>query len=745
MGYDGATLRTIFGELIIPESVQVVGMLQGTVFETHVTQRFRNPLDMALQIQYTFPLPVGAVLLGVEIQIGGRILKSGFVVEGARAGSMQCSPELGSLIMLDRDFQENYAFDLSRIAPKAPCTAILRYAKILGLERRKLRLTVPAAMASRTGGTTFHAVLNARDPHQRLEAGATAPYPFELKLQLKDEFACAHVTSSSHSINVHRVAGSLGKTSEVILVENALLDCDIDLIVSDLGRDSIVALERGLDGPRSYAMVASFCPRIAQDSCRPASVKFLIEKSVVTAGYNVAIARRVLWLMLLRLNSEDRFSLSSFDRWVEHRSPGLWKSNESTITAAKRWVCGLNAKDHSGDVAVDDALLSTFDLDPDSAHQKSTDVLLITNGTVSAIDRVIAAARLSGHRIFVLSVGSTAADGGLRVLAEATGGAFDVVFPGRSIKPVVLRMLEQLRSPRIFGLGLRWPEGIAPTWVSTVDLPAFDGSTVTVFANFAGEPKGELRLVGRRSPDAPVETLGHAVFGPVQPGDTISRMCCAIRLTEMGHAKDPESQVEAASLAVLAQVESDWSELVLVDFGPKTNEHGDPDTYHQASPWQQSEPMHVIVHGRRPIRCSHDPGFTPREFQRWLYTMPTERWPTTFDQLRRIGVGNHVVEWLELAVGRSVSETLVASTFVAVMAKPKSGYLALERLESNDPDSAVADCLIRTLSEMTPDTWPNHIFALELNSRETTPNVKPRESGIGHQQFEWLGDWKRTV
>ena len=115
-----------------------------------------------------------------------------------------------------------------------------------------------------------------------------------------------------------------------------------------------------------------------------------------------------------------------------------------------------------GGTEMEAALTSTFAL----AQTVSSDILLVTDGEISAIDRTIASARHSEHRLFIVGIGSSPAETHLRRLAEATGGACDFVAPGEAVEPAVLRMFARLRSPRLSDLNIEWPAGVVPEWVS---------------------------------------------------------------------------------------------------------------------------------------------------------------------------------------------------------------------------------------------------------------------------------------
>ena len=118
-----------------------------------------------------------------------------------------------------------------------------------------------------------------------------------------------------------------------------------------------------------------------------------------------------------QLGQGDRFSLSRFGSTVKHRSRGLWTATPATRLAAQRWVGDLLAD--MGGTEMASALSSTFAL----AQTVPSDVLIVTDGEISAIDNTIGVAKTSGHRLFVVGIGSSPAEANLRRLAEATGGA----------------------------------------------------------------------------------------------------------------------------------------------------------------------------------------------------------------------------------------------------------------------------------------------------------------------------------
>ena len=72
---------------------------------------------------------------------------------------------------------------------------------------------------------------------------------------------------------------------------------------------------------------------------------------------------------------------------------------------------------------------------------------MITDGEIWQAEEMIEAARASGHRVFAIGVGTAPAEGVLRSLAEATGGACEFATPGEALEAAAHRMLHRMRQP----------------------------------------------------------------------------------------------------------------------------------------------------------------------------------------------------------------------------------------------------------------------------------------------------------
>ena len=721
-----ARLETRGGQAVNLLGIQMSGDLRGLMFEARIEQRFCNPGTNSVEVVYSFPLPWGAVLLGVDVVLGDKHL-TGAVVEKKQAEARyeEALSEGDAAIMLEKSRDHSYSLNLGNLAPGEHGTITLRYAQTLRFEQRGLRLLIPTVIAPRYGEAQRDGGLL---PHQVPSHSLTADHPFELELRLHGELAQARVASPSHPVAVAH--GNPGQDSvlTVSLARRESLDRDFVLVVDRLAHDSVAVAAQDCVDPHRVVALASFCLRIRAQSIPSTAVKILVDCSGSMAGDSINAAKRALQAIVRELGVGDRFSLSRFGSTVEHRSRGLWKATETTKLAAQRWVGSLQADLGGTEMAA--ALSSTFAL----AQTLSSDILLVTDGEISAIDSTIALAKDSGHRLFVVGIGSSPAEAHLRRLAQATGGACDFVAPGEAVEPAVLRMFARLGSPRLTDLSLEWPAGVAPEWVSPLLPSVFDGDTVNVFALFGQVPTGEVRLMGKYADDGVPQAIGAATLpGRLEAADTLSRMAASVHFDAGGNPHSGRQPIDVTRLAVDYQLVTDKTNFLLVHKRPDGEKATDmpklqrvdqmvpagwggtgsvafsrsTDFFrtqivdHQPTgslDWSDLDAplaparfrtvrapsvqfsrrddigipsflrkqIQIIDHQdqRYWSESEHHTGLTPLGASEWLRITPTSQWPSTYVGLHQMGLGAWLVDWLELAMATHAGTELAESTVV---------------------------------------------------------------------------------
>jgi Ca-activated chloride channel family protein len=398
-------------------------------------------------------------------------------------------------VLLSVNADGSHTLELGNLMAGETCTVRMHYVQVLQPEQGSLRLMLPTTLAPRYGD----AIKQGRyEPHAVPKVSATVEYPFELTLNVEGELTQARIASPSHPVSIRSLPAVGMKQSlqtEIALARDAWLDRDFVLIFDQLphasmGLASWDRLESGLG-----VVMASFSPALPEHHSLPVAVKLLVDCSGSMGGDSIQAARRALQGIVQGLKPGDRFSLSRFGGHVEHRGKALWKAAPAPLAAARRWIEQMDAD--LGGTEMESAIHSTLKL----PGTDRADVLLITDGQIHDIDTVVETARTSRHRFFVVGIGTSASEGLLRRLADATGGACEFVAPGEAVEPATLRLYQRMRSPTITQPRVEWQPACQIHTASDLPRGVFDGDDITVFARLKAEQADALsqpiRLYGR--------------------------------------------------------------------------------------------------------------------------------------------------------------------------------------------------------------------------------------------------------
>ena len=541
--------------------VKANGAIKGRLLAMSLQQSFRNASETNTEITYTFPLPFGAVLMGVDVELNGKQLKGEVTARStARARYEEAISEGNSSIMLERNADHSYTLELGNLMAREECSITVRYAQVLQLDQGQIRLMLPTTIAPRYGNPITQGGLQ---PHQTTVTDITAEYPFDISLTLYGDLAKANVASPSHKTGYHPNGDEL----VVRLAQRGSLDRDFILTVSDLQNQSsaIRCLDASVES--QTALMANFSPRLGGSAAKPVSAKILVDCSGSMAGDSIAAARNALHRIVVGLEPVDKFSLSRFGSTVEHRSRGMWGGTAQAKASAKRWIDSVDA--NLGGTEMAGALTSTIAI----SHGGQSDILLITDGEIQGIDEVIDVAQQSGHRVFVVAIGASPAEVHLRRLAAATGGVCDFVAPGEDVEPAVLRMFSRMHTSRATNLRVEWPASVEVNWAQRVPVFAFAHDSLDLCAFVQTQTleatKGVVRLWGRLDDSGSEVLLAEAAVAVVESTvNTLARVAAYEQYAETSQTREllqiPSALTKSQELAVHYQLVTDETNFILV-------------------------------------------------------------------------------------------------------------------------------------------------------------------------------------
>ncbi|MFG6468424.1 VIT domain-containing protein [Roseateles sp. BYS87W] len=547
--------------------VQAHGVLDGVLLELTVRQTYRNASRQNLEVVYTFPLPSQAVLLGFASELNGQRMQ-GQVVRRQQAEQRyeEALREGNAPVMLQALGDGLHTANIGNLKPQDELVIELRYAQLLCFEQGRLRLSIPTTIAPRHGNPTAAGL----QPQQVPTASLHAAYPLEVSVVVGAGLGDAAVECATHRVAVEPCA----EGRRYRLAPGAWLDRDVVFSVQPAGPvPSLLVTSQDRAAPNAgFVALAAFQPPLETPRAALA-LKLLVDCSGSMAGDSLASAKSVLHGVLHQLGDADSLSLTRFGSTVEHLLPP-----SRAVAEVKHHVQPALARMEAdlGGTEMALALRAVFALEAPS-QLATQDVLLLTDGEIWEIDAVIASAQASQHRLFIIGLGSCPAEGPLRRLAEATGGAAEFVTPGEALEAAARRMLTRMRQPRHAEATVDW--GATPVWQTRLPRSVYGGDTVIAFAGFAAPCALTPCLMATGDSDGRRATLARTSTHAESGGATLPRMAAAHRMAQI----DAPDAPEALALALSHQLLSDQTHCILVHVRAAEDQATDEAELHQVS------------------------------------------------------------------------------------------------------------------------------------------------------------------
>ena len=173
-----SALTGIHGERVALSDVSVSAVLRDLLAEVTVSQTYRNDEKVNIEAVYTFPLPLDAVLLDLQVEIGGRILKGVVVEKKAAEEKYEDAIAAGdAAVMLQVIEPGLYTMNVGNLLPHEKTTITFSYATLYRWAGDRLRFFLPTTVAPRFGDSPHQ-------PHQVPEASLTVENQFSLQVEI---------------------------------------------------------------------------------------------------------------------------------------------------------------------------------------------------------------------------------------------------------------------------------------------------------------------------------------------------------------------------------------------------------------------------------------------------------------------------------------------------------------------------------------------------------------------------------
>lgn len=530
------------------KSTVVEGRIRDLFADITLTQTWQNEESVPIEAVYTFPLPVDAILLDVQVTLGARRLRGSVIPKRqAEIDYEHAVADGDAAIRLEKLEDGLYAMNVSNLLPGEPAVVAIRWAQLLRWNGDTVRFQLPTTVAPRYGAPRMA-------PHQVPQASLAADHRCRVVLSLEGVLARGIASSPTHAIRIE----PHGSTATRVRFADTDAAMDRDFVLETRvsgGERSSAVVVQDLEGG-SVALL-SWRPNFPSPApLAPRALTIVVDCSGSMAGDSVVQAAAAIRQIVRHLRPQDTFEIVRFG---SHAAPLFGRMQHADVVAvrhAERLVDALAAD--LGGTELRAALRVAYQ----TRHVPSVaapDVLLITDGQITDHADVIRDAQASGQRVFTVGVGTAVTETSVREIARVTGGACELVTPNEAMTERIVRHFERMYASPAAEIAITWPGGQTLRRIPDHLEDVFDGDTTHAFAWLPAGAHGDLRIDLRQGDGTrfteclPVVRLDGAARREAHP---------VARVAAYAWARSDAAQAE--SIALRYQLVTEQTDLLVV-------------------------------------------------------------------------------------------------------------------------------------------------------------------------------------
>jgi len=507
------------GEKVALTGVNIRAQLQDLLAQVEMEQSYRNDETSNIEAVYTFSLPLDAVLLELEVQLGDRLLTGEVIAKSEAEERYESAIEEGdSAVMLEQIEPGLYTMNVGNLAAGESALVRFTYSVLHRWSGSQFRFSIPTTIAPRYGDSPHQ-------PHQAPQHSLSVENNFSLYIEVFGALRDAQFLDPSFACAFSREAD---RALLKLNAEQAVMDRDFVVTVESKNTERSFALcDQDLEGVAALASFQPFFPGLC--ASKPLSLIVIVDCSGSMSGDSIAQAKKALAELLNQVGPQDQMTIIAFGSTQNALAKKLLACTPSNVKKLKTFCEQLEAD--LGGTEIEAALELGYQI---AAKTPACDLFLITDGEVSRWEPVVKKARTCGHRIFTVGVGHSVAEAFARGLASATAGACELVMPTEAMAARIVRHFERLRAPKAKSVRILWPEGAREC--SPAELGAvFDGDSLTVSAQLPALDESakvvlELETESGAKSRQELALTPSSLVGSAAGPSTIARLAAAIRM-----------------------------------------------------------------------------------------------------------------------------------------------------------------------------------------------------------------------
>ncbi|QAT40085.1 VIT and VWA domain-containing protein [Clostridium sp. JN-9] len=475
---------------IVLKDVKVNANICGEFGEITINQVYENLGNSFVDGTYIFPIPETAVISGLEVDFGGRTLKTLIDEKDKALKVYNNAKETGErTFTLDEIAPHLYQISIGKIIPGEKINIKLSYIDELKYNDKTFKLNIPAIREPRDiEGVKVKKVVN-----KALRRSINKSVNYNFKLNIIVESLCRlDFDSPSHYINVEREGDNVAKIT--LDEEFEYYDEDFILLLKEKEDEEASGMiyEYKENNEKKSIIYLRLVPKLdAIEDDKNEQYIFLIDISETMKGEKLEQAKDALQLCIRNLSQGDTFDIVAMGDTLKYFcEEGVAEFNSDTLRSASRWIDELTTES-------DADIFGAIKYSLENEGEGNT-ILIFTDDEIDEEEELLEYVRnnLNNNRIFCFGIDSSVNSYFLNKLAHESYGKAEFIFSGERIEPKVLRQFTRIENPEIDDIKINWGDlKVDETYPRTIDY-IYDREPFSIFARADGEVQGEIIITG---------------------------------------------------------------------------------------------------------------------------------------------------------------------------------------------------------------------------------------------------------
>ena len=476
------------------EHTDVKAAISGDIARVTVTQRFRNPLNVAVEAIYTFPLSEKGAVDRMTMKIGDRIIV-GTVKEReeARAAYEAARNQGQTAALLDQERPNIFTQHVANVQPGDVIEVTLSYVEFLAHTAGDYTFAFPMTVGPRyTGGSAATPDSNTITPPIGGN-GRRAGHDISLEVLLDAGLPLGEVKSTLHTVDTERPSESraivrLRKGNEI-----PNRDFILNYRVGGEGIREGVLVHRGEQGG-FFTLWLQPPAVVADDEAVAKELIFVIDCSGSMQGFPLAKAQATMRACIEDLGARDVFNLISFAGGTGYYFPNIVPATAENKARALAYLDALQGGGGTEMMGAVNAALAG----PYTPGRLRT-VCFMTDGFIGNDPEILEAIQRSSTnaRVFSFGIGNSVNRFLIEGMAREGRGAAEIVTLESSGDEAAKRFRERIKRPVLTDITVE-ADGMNVAFSQDQDRLAdlFAGQPIRITGRVQGRSNGTITVRG---------------------------------------------------------------------------------------------------------------------------------------------------------------------------------------------------------------------------------------------------------